>query len=99
MRRKFVGEHLRIQETLIWAAQGVSRRWVRQCLVSGRDIGISWVVRRGLENVSRELGDRGRMQNLRLCQQGIRSDLNLVTRTDTHPRHFSLEESMKYVLI
>jgi hypothetical protein len=99
MRSKFIGEHLRIQETLIRATQGVSRRWIRQRLVSRRGIGISWVVRRGLEDVSRELGDRGRMQNLRLRQQGVRSDFNLVTRMDTHPRHFALEESMEYMLV
>jgi hypothetical protein len=69
MRGKFVGEYLRIRETLIRTTQGVGWGGVRQRLVSGRSIGVGWVVRRSLEDIFRELGDRGRMQNLRLCQQ------------------------------
>ncbi len=66
MRSEFVSEHLGIQKTLIRTAQGVGWGRVRQCLISGRRTGVSWVMRRGLEDIFRELGYRRRMQNLRL---------------------------------
>ena len=72
MRSEFVRKHLRIRETLIRTTQGVGWGRVRQRFVSGRSIGVCWVMRRGLEDILRELRDRGRMQNLRLCQQEFR---------------------------
>lgn len=72
MRREFVRKHFRIRETLIRTTQGVGWGRIRQRLVSRRSIGVCRVMRRGLEDILRELGDRGRMQNLRLCQQKFR---------------------------
>jgi len=70
MRSEFVGKYLRIQETLIRTTEGMSWGRVWQRLVGRRSAVVGWVVCRGLEDVLWELGDWGRMQDLRLSQQG-----------------------------